>query len=229
MSNPQSNKKKGGQGGGGGSGNQDSINQDKLVAIVLLDSYSTKFEPFSSTVAECLLPIAGGKCLLDVNLEFLVKNQVEEIVLFCTRHSKQIKNYLEKSNWRQKAAGIEIHLLYNFKCRSLGDAMREIDAKGHVRSTFILMNATGVVSNLNLAANLEHHRAMSKIDKNVVMTVLCTPKLSEFCPSSGANKSDSLIVHNANKRILYYHRHSSRHKPNYLVMPSTLLTHGYFD
>lgn len=202
------------------------MSQDKLVAIVLLDTYSNKFEPFSSNHAECLLPVMGGKTLLDMNLEFLINNQVEEIYLFCTRHSNQIKSYLDKSNWRQKASPVEIHFHYNFKCRSLGDAMREIDAKGNIRSTFLLVTATGIVSNLSLAANLEHHRAVSKSDRNVVMTVLCTPKLSEFVVKKQNFHSGSVFVHNANKRILYYH-HGTRHAGSRMVIPSSLLDHGY--
>lgn len=222
-------KKKPSSGGGGGA-NQESINQDKLVAIVLLDTYSNKFEPFSSSCAECLLPVMGGKTLLDMNIEYLINNQVEEIYLFCTRHSGQIKAYLEKSNWRKRASpSCEIHFAYNLRCRSLGDAMREIDAKGQVRSTFVLVTATGVVSNLSLAENLEHHRTVSKKDRNVVMTMLCTPKLHEFAsPAASKNNSihnDTVIVHNANKRILDYDR-GSRRAGARMVMPSSILDHG---
>jgi translation initiation factor eIF-2B subunit epsilon len=99
--------------------------QEKLQALVLLDSYSNKLEPFRSTRAECLIPFVGGKTLLDNNIEYLIENQVEEIYLFCTRHHKQIKEHIEERKWRQNH-GVEIHFLYNFKCQSLGDAMREI-------------------------------------------------------------------------------------------------------
>lgn len=221
MSSHQTGKKK----SSSNTGNQEAISQDKLVAIVLLDTYSNKFEPFSLAGAECLLPLIGGKCLLDANLEFLINNQVEEIFLFCTRHSSQIKTYLDKSGWRQRTNGAEIHLLYNFKCRSLGDAMREIDAKGHVRSTFVLVTATGIVSNLNLVENLEHHRAVSKMDRNVVMTILCTPKLNDLGRSSNS-QTNSVIVHNTNKRILFY-QHGFRRSSSQLSMPSALLSNGY--
>lgn len=218
MSNQQPAKKK-------PSGNQETMNQDKLVAIVLLDTYSNKFEPFSSSFAECLLPVMGGNTLLDMNIEFLLNNQVEEIFLFCTRHSAQIKSYLEKANWRQRASPAEIHLLFNYKCRSLGDAMREIDAKGHVRSTFVLVTATGIVSNLDLASNLDHHRVVSKMDRNVVMTMLCTPKLGEFAVKMQNFNTDIVMVHNANKRILHYEQ-GARRAGARMVIPSTLLDHG---
>lgn len=74
----------------------ENLQQEKLQAIVLLDSYSNKYEPLSTSTAECLLPLIGGKTLLDANIEYLIENQVEEIYLFCTRHHQQIRNYIEE-------------------------------------------------------------------------------------------------------------------------------------
>lgn len=42
-------------------------------------------------------------------------------------------------------------------CRSLGDAMRDLDAKAVIRSDFILVFGD-MVGNLNLLPILEHHR-----------------------------------------------------------------------
>ena len=66
-------------------------------------------------------------------MDYLIENQFEEIYLFCTAHHLQVKAHVEERAkvWRRKC---EVHFLYNFKCQSLGDAMREIDAKGLVRA-----------------------------------------------------------------------------------------------
>jgi translation initiation factor eIF-2B subunit epsilon len=42
-------------------------------------------------------------------------------------------------------------------CRSLGDAMRDLDTKAVIRSDFILVSGD-MVGNLNLLPILEHHR-----------------------------------------------------------------------
>ena len=122
--------------------NAENLQEDKLQAIVLLDSYTHNFEPFSSTRAECLMPFIGGRCLLDNNIEYLMENEVKEIYLFCTKHHQQIKEYIEEKKWREQ---VDLHFLYNFKCQSLGDAMREIEAKGLIRSNFILVNVYFVI------------------------------------------------------------------------------------
>lgn len=46
--------------------------------------------------------------------------------------------------------------------RSLGDVLRDVDAKSLVRSDFVLVTGD-VVSNINIEAALEEHRSEMKI------------------------------------------------------------------
>jgi hypothetical protein len=46
----------------------------------------------------------------------------------------------------------------NEDCRSLGDAMRDLDAKGLLRSDFILISTGDTISNVNLLPILEQHK-----------------------------------------------------------------------
>ena len=46
----------------------------------------------------------------------------------------------------------------NEDCRSLGDAMRDLDAKGLLRSDFILISSGDTISNVNLLPILEQHK-----------------------------------------------------------------------
>jgi translation initiation factor eIF-2B subunit epsilon len=50
-----------------------------------------------------------------------------------------------------------ITVMVSETCRSLGDAMRDLDAKAVIRSDFILVSGD-MVANLNLLPILEHHR-----------------------------------------------------------------------
>ena len=143
---------------------EDLKQEEKLIAVMLLETYSENFRPFSLKKAECLLPLIGGKTQLDRNIEYLIANKIEEIYLFCTSHSGQVKAYLTEErlkSWRSQ--GCEIHFLYNFKCQSVGDAMREIDAKGLVRSNFILVTASTIIGNTKLDEYLERHKIVSKL------------------------------------------------------------------
>ena len=67
-----------------------------LEAILILDSCCLNFEPFSTSRAECLLPILAQRTLIDASLEFLLEtNQFEHAVyLACHRHIDEIKKYI---------------------------------------------------------------------------------------------------------------------------------------
>ena len=210
--------------------------EEKLQAIILLDSYSNKFEPFSLTKPECLLPLVGDKCLLDASVEFLIENEVKELVLFCTRHHTQIKSYVESKKWHKH---LEIHFLYNFKCQSVGDAMREIDAKGVVRNTFILLTASSIITNIKLNEHLELHKQTCKNDKNAVMTIMCMNRLSDLSnglagsDSSCTDQANTLFVHNINNRVLHYehvashHHHQKKSQNHYITIPMQVFENAY--
>lgn len=225
--------KKSGSGSAGGRAGADNTlrqEEEKLQAVVLLDSYSNQFEPLSSTRAECLMPMMGDKTLLDYTIEFLIDNDVKEVVLFCTRHHQQIKAYLDtKPAWKQI---MELHFIYNFKCRSVGDAMREIDAAGIIRHTFILVTATSIITNIKVNQHLELHKQTCKNDKNAVMTMLCLNKANDL-PSIGAvtesATSQTVFIHNINNRILHYEYVGQKNKENSkcLIIPTQLLQTGY--
>jgi translation initiation factor eIF-2B subunit epsilon len=213
---------------------EDLQQQEKLQAVVILDSYSNNFLPFSSHRAECLLPFPGGKTLLDNNMEYLIENGVEEIILFCTKHHQQINKHIEERKWRRL---VEIHFFYNFQCKSLGDAMREIDAKGVIRSNFVLLTATSIISNLKLKDHLETHKQTCKMDKNAVMTIMCLKSENDLQAHSLNEHSaqyNPLIIHNSNNRVVHYEyliqtesSNSTDKKGKYISMPSEFIQVAY--
>ena len=210
--------------------------QEKLIALLLLESYSENLKPLNIKRAECLLPLFGDKTLLDNNIEYLIENKVEEIYLFCTNHHQQIKAHVEKRRWRNRC---EIHFLYNLTCKNIGDAMREIDAKNLISSTFILITASAVLSNVKLNEHLDLHKQLSKLDKNAVMTMIMEDRLTdlsyEFNQNDAAslvNKSNTLLIHNASNRVLHYDQQplassSSEKQPKYLKLPADLFQNAY--
>jgi translation initiation factor eIF-2B subunit epsilon len=72
--------------------------------------------------------------LLDYTIEFLLAAGVQEIILFCCSFAEKIKAHVAKSKWSRY-----IVPMTSEKCMSMGDAMREIDRIGVVRTNFILV------------------------------------------------------------------------------------------
>ena len=189
----------------------DQQQQDKLIAVMLLETYAENFRPFSQKKAECLLPLLGNKTQLEHNINYLLANQVEEIYLFCTSHHQQIRTFLTETRLaRWRLLGCEVHFIYNVKCESIGEAMREIDAMGLVRSNFILLTGSAIISNVKLSEYLELHKQVSKSDKNCVMTMICQQRLNDLSHTFNVNDpaftntTNTLLIHNKSNRILHY-------------------------
>jgi hypothetical protein len=69
-------------------------------------------------------------------------------------------------------------------CKTAGEALREIDIKDIIKGDFVLVSGD-VVSNMDLGAALEDHKARRDKDKNALMTMvkhcLLTPSGHSIC------------------------------------------------
>lgn len=68
-----------------------------------------------------------------------------------------MSQFCRKSKWNELASAMTITVMVSETCRSLGDAMRDLDGKAVIRSDFILVSGE-MVANLNFLPILEHHR-----------------------------------------------------------------------
>ena len=62
-----------------------------------------------------------------------------------------------QSKWSSESSPCEIVTIVSEDCRSLGDALRDIDAKGIIKSDFVLVNGD-VVASLKLKQMIEEHK-----------------------------------------------------------------------
>eukprot|EP00878_Enallax_costatus_P025702 GHUV01027523.1.p1 GENE.GHUV01027523.1~~GHUV01027523.1.p1 ORF type:complete len:112 (+),score=26.96 GHUV01027523.1:961-1296(+) len=62
-----------------------------------------------------------------------------QIIVFCCAHADQIKSHLADSKWlKQKSP--RVVTVTSTNCLSLGEAMRSLDQKDIIKSTFILVS-----------------------------------------------------------------------------------------
>lgn len=168
---------------------------EKIQAILLLDSHSSRFDPFSSNQPEALLPLMGNKMtLLDGSLDFLINaNKIKEIIILCSRYIDQIEAYLNRSNYFDS----EINIIDCSKSKSFGDTIQALcDTSILTSSVFILMTATSIVSNISIQENIKRHGEK----RNKAMTILCTPNLLDFNDGNGKQ-----LLCDSNRRVLKYH------------------------
>lgn len=141
----------------------------EIQAVVLCDSYKARFYPLTKEIPRCLLPV-GNKPLLDYTLEFLQSAKVTEVFLLCSAHSDQVTKYIENSKWSSPYVPFHLQTIELPNTLSLGDAMREVDSRGIIRSDFLLISGD-VVSNLDFETLWAAHQERKKKDKDCIMSI----------------------------------------------------------
>ncbi|KAI9718150.1 MAG: hypothetical protein M1828_006848 [Chrysothrix sp. TS-e1954] len=142
--------------------------EDPLQALVFVDSFETKFVPFTTERPRCLLPLVNVP-LIEYTLEFLALNEVEEVILYCGMHTEKVNEYLQGSKWTQESSPFRVETIRSTS-RSIGDAMRDLDKRAILGGDFIVVYGD-VVSNLPLGKALAEHKARRAVDKNAIMTM----------------------------------------------------------
>lgn len=114
---------------------------------------------------------------------------------------------------------------------SVGDVLRDIDAKGLIRGHFILMTAD-TISNANMIPLLEKHKQNVKFDKGACMTVL----YMELPPNMRTGDEVTVAVDRFNNRLLTHQRQSVQRERKfsfgleYFRLPSSAeIRHDYGD
>ncbi|KAF8069524.1 translation initiation factor eIF-2B subunit epsilon [Scenedesmus sp. PABB004] len=140
-----------------------------LTAVLLADSFTQRFRPITVEKPKVLLPLVNVP-LLEYTLEWLAMNKVEEIIVFCCAHADQIKAHLSEGKWLKQRAP-RVTTVVSTNCLSLGEAMRSLDQKDIIKSTFILVSGD-TVSNMDLGPALAAHKERAEKDKDAIMTLV---------------------------------------------------------
>ncbi|KAK3597090.1 hypothetical protein CHS0354_021193 [Potamilus streckersoni] len=177
--------------------------EDVLQAVVIADSFDRKFVPISDKRPRSLFHVANVP-LLDYTLEFLCSAGVEEVFVFCCHLADQIKDHLKNSGWIDNDRKFFVQTITSEDCMSVGDALRDIDAKSLIRSDFILVHGD-VVSNINIQDVVQEHKKRRETDKSSIMTQVFTK-----APPTHASRcrEDDLVVAIDSKtsQIIHYQK-----------------------
>ncbi|ORZ23764.1 translation initiation factor eIF-2B subunit epsilon [Lobosporangium transversale] len=169
-----------------------------LQAVILADSFDERFQPITLETARCLLPLCNVP-LISYTFEFLAVAGVQEIYVFCCSHSEKVKDYVKQY---EKTSNMKIHTIVSQECYSVGDAMRELDAKQLIDTDFILVSGD-VVSNMKLDKVLEEHRARRQADKSAIMTMVLK-KASPHHRSRAVGDGSLFVLDQSSKECLHY-------------------------
>ncbi|XP_016904320.1 translation initiation factor eIF-2B subunit epsilon [Apis cerana] len=168
-----------------------------VQAVVLADDFLTNLTPVQNIFPRILMPIINIP-LLDYLVETLIKSRVQELFLYCSKYVDLIKKYIKHKNWSK----ISISLIVSDVCTSLGDALRDIDTKGSIRSHFILIRGDAFI-NANLTNLLIHHCTKLKEDKGATMTMVLR-NIGSINQSFLKQETCLIVSDKSSKKILHY-------------------------
>ncbi|GAB2277186.1 hypothetical protein Dimus_011894 [Dionaea muscipula] len=108
-----------------------------LQAVLLADSFATKFRPITLERPKVLLPLVNVP-MINYSLAWLESAGVEEVFVFCCAHSKQVADYLESSQW-VKLTTFSVTTIESRNAISAGDALRLIYERHVIHGDFVLI------------------------------------------------------------------------------------------
>lgn len=180
----------------------DELVRVPLQAILLADSFTTKFRPITLERPKVLLPLANVP-MINYTLTWLESAGVEEVFVFCCAHAKQVINYLEKSEFNQP--NFTVTTIESQNCVSAGDALRVIYERNVIQGDFVLISGD-TVSNMSLTQALLEHKERKKKDSNAVMTMVI--KRSKTHPAIHQSRLGTdeifMAIDPNSKQLLYY-------------------------
>lgn len=143
---------------------------DPLQAVVVADTFETKFTPFSLERPRCLIPIANTP-LLEYTLEYLANSGVQEVFFYAGAHIEQVETYLGASKWLSNSSPFKKLTMLRCMATSVGDIMRDLDQKQLINGDFLCVSGD-IVSDFPLQKALKVHKQRREKDKNAIMTML---------------------------------------------------------
>lgn len=176
------------------------VQNERFQAIVLTDSFETRFMPLTSVKPRCLLPLASVP-LIEYTLEFLARAGVNEVYLMCKSHAEQVQQYIEQLRWAKNALFL-VSTVMSLELRSVGDAMRDLDNRGLITGDFLLVSGD-VVTNIDFAKVLLFHKAKKAQDKDHIVTMV----LAETSPlhrTRSRRDPAVFVLDKASHRCHYY-------------------------
>ncbi|KAI9304462.1 nucleotide-diphospho-sugar transferase [Cunninghamella echinulata] len=197
--------------------------QEPLQAVILTDSYDDRFSPISHELPRCLMPLCNTP-LIEYTLEVLATSDVQDVFIVCTTHIEKIKSYFEQSSWMSSKCKLNVQIVQTPECMSVGDALRELDARQLITNDFILTSGD-LVSNIKLDKAIEAHRARKKTDKNAIMTMVVKEATRSHTSRPQEASSVFVLDPNTNKCLFYEPVEALPKKSRIEIAPEVLENH----
>ena len=189
----------------GSASTADFLRRDELLqAVLLADSFTSRFRPITLQTPKVLLPLLSLP-LIDYALELLVSGGVKELFVFCCSHAEAIRAHVAGSRVLKGrgGGGCSVRVVVSKDCYSAGDALRHLDSLDVIKGDFVLMTGD-VVANVRLDDIVRQHRERAREDKGALMTVVLKQAASQHRVRP-RDDDTMLALDPATSQLLVYH------------------------
>lgn len=180
---------------------KEDAKEDPLQAVVVADTFETRFAPFTNDRPRCLIPLANVP-LIEYTLQYLASAGVRDVFFYAGAHAELVETYLAESKWLSGASPFRNFTMVRCVASSVGDIMRDLDSKDLVQGDFLCVSGD-IVSDFPIAKALKVHKQRREKDKNAIMTML----LRERSESDQKYKNQILptfVIDPTKDRCLHY-------------------------
>ena len=175
--------------------------EDALQAVILADTFETRFAPFTLERPRCLLPLANTP-LIEYTLEFLANAGVQDVFLYGGSHVDQVEMYLNASKWKSSASPFKKFVFLRTAATSVGDVMRDLDQKHFITGDFVSVSGD-IVCNFAIEDAIKMHKLRRQKDKNAIMTMLLRERAGAH-PANADSIIPTFVIDPTKDRCLHY-------------------------
>ena len=209
------------RGAGGKIKSGEEEKEQVLQAVVLADTFESKFHPFTLERPRCLLPLLNTP-LIEYTLEYLASSGVHEIYLYAGAHVDQVETYVDASKWKLPTSPFRKLVFLRTVAASVGDVLRDLDQKDLMAGDFICVSGD-IVSNFPIDEALRKHKARREKDKNAIMTMLLRETNTTYRPSQNS-VIPTFIIDPSKDRCLHYEENIAGKSSRSAIDPDILAT-----
>lgn len=175
--------------------------EEPLVAVILADSFDRRFSPLTLSRPRCLLPFCGVP-LINISLERLLQASVSKVHVLSNSHAALVRRHIDTLRKAGALTGMDVIVHGVPDARSVGDAMRELDAKELIRGDFILLQPD-CIGNVDIKEQVRVHTERRKTDKDLIMTI-GTMQVSPTARNTPAATRAIMAVRPDTNQLLHY-------------------------
>jgi len=197
----------------------DDSKEDPLQAVIVADTFETKFAPLTLERPRCLLPLANTP-LIEYTLQYLASSGVQEVFLYAGAHAEQVEAYINASVWTSPTSPFQKFEILRCVASSVGDLMRDLDQKQRMNGDFVIVSGD-VISDFPIGRALRQHKARREKDKNAIMTMLLRESTQDRYQHVNA-VVPTFIIDPTKDRCLHYEEGRAEDSFNVHVDPEML-------